>query len=633
MPINRVFKAFIPDDIKKDIIQYSYAKNLVGAGIISIFASLSYALLYYYLQLTFAAHVILATECVMLSSLVFLKYARSLMFANAIFIGSLTFVLSWLTYHLGGLYSTSIYWFILPPLIAAFIGGIRPAYFWFAISLSITTYIYFLEYSHFQFPSFINTNPLTLQYTSICGLTTVIISLVYFYEMGKKLGLEKLHYIAYHDDLTNLPNRIAYDDILNRALQHAKKNHSMFAVIYIDIDQFHKINNLFGRHVGDQLLKEIVFRIKRHIRYTDAMSRVGADEFKIVIETTNNIDVIHELANIIFMAIKLPYHIKQDELNITASMGVIIYPTKGMDEIFLDRYVDSALSKAKSMGGNCLLYFSENLAREQRLETEIETHLSDAIKNSELSLYFQPQFELNSPPKISGLEALLRWHNKKLGEVSPNMFIVIAERMGIIVQLGEWILKEACEQYVKWLNAKIINPHITLSINISAHQLYNEKFPAYVEKIIHSTGIPPNNLELELTETAIITDLPHAITILQNISKLGVHLVIDDFGAGYTSLCYLDKLPAKVLKIDKSFVDDILTNPNKSTIVESIIELAHKIHLTVIVEGVESHEQLTYFNKIHCDYVQGYYLSKPLDVTSIENLLIANAAGRQSKGS
>jgi len=623
MTIERVFKFLIPADIVNDITHYSYAKNLVGACIISIIAAPLYALLYFFLNDVAGALAICLVEFFLLFSLIILKYLRSLFYANFIFITALTCLLSWLTYHLGGLYSATAYWLILPPLVAAFIGGMRIAYFWCLVSIAVASVLYALEYTHYHFPNSSLSDPLFLQYTALCGLNIVIVFLVYFYESGKELSLEKLHHLAYHDALTGLPNRIAYEEILKQAVDRAKKNHSQFSIFYIDIDQFYKINTLFGRKMGDLLLKDIVNRIKRYIRHTDMMVRVGGDEFKIIIEN-EDIQAMNELAVIIFMALKIPYHIQNDEIIITTSIGTVLYSNHGVDDGSLDRYVDTALTKAKKSGGNCLQHFTESLAEEEALQTEIEYYLADAIKNKELSLNFQPQFDVKDPKKITGIEALLRWKNDKLGEVSPSLFIPIAEKIGIILKLGEWTLKEACKQYVTWSNNHLISSHIPLAVNISVHQLYNDNFLAYMDEVINSTGIKPDHLELELTETAIITDLPRAIAMLEDLSNLGVRLVIDDFGAGYTSLSYIDKLPLSVLKIDKSFVDELLTNDSRSIIIESMIELAHKINLTVVVEGVENIEQLIYLRKINCDYVQGYYLSKPLDIAAMQDLLTKN---------
>ncbi len=623
MTLERLFAAIIPENIAKDILQYSYAKNLVGACIISVFASPIYALIYYLLNDIETYYTIFYVEIFCLLSLFILKYFHSLLFANVVFISAITVLFFWLTYHLGGIFSATAYWLILPPLVAAFVGGAASAFLTCAISIIAITFIFFLETNNFKFPTSPITNPLLLQYTAICGLNIVIVMLIYFYEMGKKNSLEKLRYLAYNDELTGLPNQIAYEEILDKAIEKSKKNHTQFSIIFIDIDQFHKINMIFGRQVGDELLKEIVRRIKLYIRYTDTMTRVGGDAFKIVIETTQTIDEINELSDILFMIIKLPYHIHNEDIYITASIGIVVYPTVGIEENLLDRYVETALSKAKYLGGNNLQHFTKNLAEEGALQTEIEYHLSDAINNNELTLFFQPRFSTKNSTIITGLEALLRWNNSKLGDVPPSIFIPIAERMGIISQFGEWILREACQQYKTWLEMNLVNDSIQLAINISVHQLYNENFLNYVGEIITQTSVPPGNIELELTETAVITDLPRAISMLKKLSNLGIHIVIDDFGSGYTSLGYLDKLPISALKIDKAFLMDFDKESNNSFLIEFMIGLAHKMNLTVVVEGVETTEQLNYLKKINCDHVQGYFLSKPLSVADTLNLLKA----------
>lgn len=620
MTIDAIFKKFIPAKLQQEELSFSYAKNLVGAGIISFFTAPIYAVFYYFLHDLKAAIMVLIAELFMILSVLSLRIFDSLTFSNNLFIITFTGLMAWLTYHLGGIYSATAYWLTLPPLIAIFIGGLRFGIIWCAILIMVTTYFYIIHIYHFIFPPLSVSDPLLLQYIAICGLNLVILYLAYFYETAKQASFKNLHYLAYHDPLTNLANQLAYREILTEALAKAKKDHSSLAIIFLDIDNFRKINNVFGRAVGDLLLQDIVQRINHYIRHTDRMARVAGDEFKILLENFKDIFVVKEIVNIIFMAVKIPYHIQKHEIRITASVGVAIYPMNDIDINLIDQYADIALFKAKNMGGNLVQYFADTLAKEEAFRLEIENNLPHAIRNNEFYLNFQLQFDAQNPTKVTGLEALMRWNSKKYGDVPSSLFIPVAERIGLIAQLGEWVFREACLQFSKWSKTNKVNDAI-LAINISVHQLYDENFIPAVQKILQDTRINPAYLEVELTETAIITDLPYAITILQKLAEMGIKTVIDDFGSGYTSLGYLTRLPLSGLKIDKSLLDNAFNEKSNSIILESIIELAHKIHLKVVVEGVETLEQLNYLTAIGCDEVQGFYLSKPLDVESTEKRL------------
>ena len=627
MNLEYLYQVFIPGDLKKDDVEFTYAKNFLATVLVSFFAAPFYAILYYYLNFTMAVIVIVVAEIIMLASVFIFKYTRSLLFASSIFIFTLVCLLYWLTYSLGGLYTPTSYWFILPPLIATFIGGISAGAIWCLLCFIAVTSIYLLEYFHFNFPSNPVTNPLLLQYIAISGLVIVIMVLANFFEIGKRTGIKKLRFLAYHDSLTKLPNRFGYNEILENAINKAKKYHTSFSILHLNLDNFKVINDTYGQDVGDLLLKVIVKRIKHDIRHTDSMSRLGGDEFKIIVEDAQNIEEIKHIANVILLTLRIPYHIQNHEINITTSIGVVIYPQNSDDLLLLDRYMDIALMKAKSLGGNNYQFFSHALADEEALRVEIEHSLPNAIKNNEFDLHFQPQFETLNPDRIVGFEALLRWNSLKLGEISSNIFIPIAERIGVVSKLGEWILKKSCEQYVAWIRDGLVNQNITLSVNISAHQLYKENFVDFVKDILDQTGMPANQLELELTETAIINDQLYAIEIMQSLNDIGVHTIIDDFGSGYTSLSYLTSLPIFGIKIDKSFIDTMLENKNNAIIIQSLIDLAHKINLIVVAEGVEDINQLNYLKEIGCDYIQGYYLSKPLDVADTRLLLMAATRG------
>lgn len=618
--IEYLFKTFIPYTIAKDNVRASYAKNLVGACLISIIASPVYAIMYYYLNYADAIYFILPAEILMLSSLVVLKHTLSISFSSSVFVGAFTCLICVLSYNLGDIDAAVIVWLTLTPLIAAFTGGIRSGYIWCVISLIAMSLFYFLHYFHFTFPLSTITNPLLIQYVEIIGLTIVVTTLVAFYELNKLTGLKMLRNIAYVDSLTGLPNRLAYEVILAETIDRAEKNKSTFSIIHLDIDKFKEINIIYGKPIADLLLQEIVMRIKRYIQYTNIMARVGGDEFKVIVEKIQNREEMNEIANIILMCLKVPFTIQKHEITITASMGLAVFDNTNNSGQFVDQYVELALNKAKYSGGNNLQIFDETLASEEALRIELSGYLPDAIANNELSLNYQLQFDASNIKKITGIEVLLRWENNTYGEIPSDYFIPIAERIGVIPHLGDWVLKEACMQYMSWFRDGLVN-NILIAVNISARQLYHPNFVDYVENTIKETGMMPANLELELTETEIITDIKRAIEVLTALKSLGVRIVIDDFGSGYTSLSYLTMLPVSGIKMDKSFLNNMLKTSEASIIIEAIIDLAHKVRLSVVAEGVETKDELVCLQKFKCDSIQGFYLSIPKDFKQTTDLL------------
>lgn len=621
MVIEKCFKYFIPHNIDKEDIKLSYCKNFIGAGLIACVASPIYAIIYYFLGFIEASIVIMLAGIIMLGSLFILKYTQSLIYASTIFVLTFTILIVWLSYYLGGIYSPTAYWLTISPLLASYFSGIRIGYLWCIVIVSLITVLYAATYMHVSFPAQPVSDLILLQYFALIGMTLTLVILVYFYDLSKKSGYEKLRELAYQDSLTKISNRKAYEGLLKQAIENAKKHNTIFYILYLDIDHFKKVNSIFGNHIADLLLTEVVHRIKICIRHTDTMARVGGDEFKIIIENIKNINELNDIANILLKSFEVPFNIRNHEVKITMSIGIVTNSgIENFDYKYIDQYSEIALSKAKNLGGNNLQYYNDTLASENALRIEIEHQLPDAIKNNELSLFYQMQYDANQIKRITGFEVLLRWNNPKHGDIPSNIFIPIAEKAGIISQIGKWVVHESCIQYMRWKREGLVE-NIPIAINISAYQLYGESIIKFLENILSETGISANDLELELTETAIITDPVYIIHILQSINNLGIQTVIDDFGSGYTSLGYLSLFPISGLKIDKLFLDNMLDKSNTSLIIESIIDLAHKINLKVVVEGIENIDQLTYLQNIKCDYVQGFYLCKPLDVASTTALL------------
>lgn len=626
----RVFHAFIPDELAKDPMLSSYASNLVGAIIISLLAAPLFAALYYLLSFYEAAYAILICEFIFLLALPLLKYTHSMLASSILIVTTLTALLSWIAYHAGALYAPASLWLISPIIIGTFIGGIQIGFIYCLINVFVITFFYYLQLSNYPLPVSPITDPLTLQYVSIGGLMLVVVTLLYFYEIGKRNSLEKLRTIAYHDLLTGLPNRAAYTEMLDETISDALKLHYDFAIYHLDIDNFKKINTVFGEDVGDILLEEIARRLRKYMPSTVTIFRVGADEFKIITVNNHSESQIEEMASMLLASIKVPLHIKQHEINITASLGVASYQKGKIDATYIDRFAEVALNKAKKLSYDHYQYFNDELAAESTLQVSIEKNLKDAIKNNELLLNLQLQFDAKDTTRITGFEVLLRWHSKTLGNVPPGIFIPIAEKIDFITPLGDWVLKEACKIYMKWYHLKLVNDDIPVAVNISPQQLYNEHFLENMRAVLHETGIQPSNLIIELTESSVIPEHVKPASMLKQLKEMGIRIMIDDFGAGQTSLSYLAMLPVAGLKIDRAFIVNLLDNDSSNNIIiQSVIELAHKLKLEVVSEGVENLEQLRYLQSINCDHIQGFYLNKPQDIEKIETYLRDYHANRQ----
>lgn len=628
--LKRVYSAFIPDDLAKDSLKSSYASNLVGAIIISVFATPAYAALYYALSFYDAAYAILGCEIIFLLALPVMKYTHSLLASSLLIVSTLIGLLSWVSYHAGCLYAASTLWLISPILIGTFIGGINIGYMVCFVNIIILTIFYYLQTANYPIPVSPITNQLTMEYLSISGLMPMLMTLLYFYEAGKRNSLERLRTIAYRDTLTGLPNRLAYTEMLDETIKSAIKLKFDFAIYYLDIDNFKKINTVFGEDVGDILLQEVARRLKRYMPSTVTIFRVGADEFKIITVNNQNETQIDEMANMLLASIKVPHHIKQHEINVTASLGIASYQKGKIDAEYIDRFADVALNKAKKKKQDHYQYFNNELAAESTLQVSIEKNLKDAIDNNELYLNCQLQFDAKETEKVTGFEVLLRWESKSLGNVSPAVFIPIAEKIDFITPLGDWVLKESCKIYKKWLDMGLVNDSIPIAVNISPQQLYNEHFIENMITVLTETGIPATNLIIELTESSVIPEQDKPTSALKQLKEMGIRIMIDDFGAGQTSLSYLALLPVAGLKIDRAFIVNLLDNDSSNNaIIQSVIELAHKLKLEVISEGVENLEQLRYLQSINCDHIQGFYLSKPQNIYKIEEYLINYHKGKQ----
>ncbi|KGJ99682.1 two-component system response regulator [Thalassotalea sp. ND16A] len=445
-----------------------------------------------------------------------------------------------------------------------------------------------------------------------------------------KNSQQRLQYLAYHDSLTGLANRESFNEHLQKFLTLADRGNYHVGVLFIDLDRFKRINDTLGHNFGDRVLQKIAKVLNSNLRNCDllarsqedvpktAVARLGGDEFTVFLSRVDCVDDIAVVAQRIIDSISQPIKIEQYEVTVTPSIGISVYPEDGTNVTNLMKNADVAMYHAKDQGRQCFKFYSESLNNRAIERLQIEQNLRKALENNEFSLNYQPQVNVNSK-QIVGVEALLRWQNPELGFVSPADFIPIAEETGLIIDIGEWVLKQACEQAKSWLDAGF--PPCRMSINLSSIQFKRGSLVGVVQNVLEQTGLPAELLELELTESAIMTDVEENIFRLEQIKALGVGIAVDDFGTGYSSLSYLKKFPITSLKIDRSFIADIATSCDDVGIVKAIIALAETLNLSVIAEGVETTSQLQILQKFNCSVIQGYLFSRPLIATDFEKLL------------
>ncbi len=420
---------------------------------------------------------------------------------------------------------------------------------------------------------------------------------------------QKLDYLAYRDPLTGLPNRTLFVQLLSQAIEQARMGGRQFALFAIDLENFKAINDSLGHAVGDELLIEAGRRIKALSQGGEAMSRIGGDEFNLILAPIESPQSAGLFAQRLIGTLEQPFPADGRPVYVGASVGIALYPADGDQAEMLMRSADAALNHAKDEGGNTLRFFSHELTVRARERLVLEADLRHALQNHELRLYYQPQIDLASG-QVVGIEALVRWQHPQRGVVSPAEFIPLAETSGLIVELGEWVLKTACRQIKSWADQRLTGAHT--SVNVSAVQLSRSNLLEAVRHALQESGIPPDMLELEITESFMMSDLNGAMKTLAEIRKLGVRLAIDDFGTGYSSLSHLQQLNVDKLKIDISFIRDMTSNSGKAAIVQAIIALGHGLGLHIVAEGVEEEGQAHYLRDLQCDSLQGYLVSKPI---------------------
>ncbi len=429
---------------------------------------------------------------------------------------------------------------------------------------------------------------------------------------------KRLHALTYHDPLTNLPNRTLYNDRLIQAIRDAKRYQHQVGVVVLGLDRFKKINDTLGHHAGDDLLKAMAGHLQGTVREGDTVSRLNGDTFALIFPNLQQTNDIARIGQKILDHLKPPFELAGLELFITASIGITIYPLDSDDHDTLMRNAEAAMHRVKEQGGNGYQYYEASINANAMERLQLETKLRRALERNEFVLHYQPKVDL-STGQLSGFEALIRWNPNGTDLVSPLKFIPLLEDTGLIVQVGEWVLRTACAQNKVWQTVGFFPAR--MAVNLSARQFREPQLAELVQRVLLETGLDAQWLELEITESMLMDNTEQTIAVLNQLDHMGVHLAIDDFGTGYSSLAYLKRMPIKTLKIDRSFVKDITTDPNDAAVVQAVIAMAHNLHLRVVAEGAETAEQVAFLRDQHCDEMQGYFFSRPLPANEIRHML------------
>lgn len=431
---------------------------------------------------------------------------------------------------------------------------------------------------------------------------------------------EKIKYHAYYDSSTNLPNRVLFRDKLEQGLLHAKLHDEQLAVMFLDLDRFKTINDTMGHSFGDELLKKVAERLVQFTPQECMVSRQGGDEFTIILPKVRDEDEVRRFSEKVLETFSNPFDLEGNEVYIKTSMGISLYPRDGSTSDVLIKNADTAMYKAKESSGGNYCFYKSGMDFRSLDSIRLESDLNKALQNNEFVIFYQPQMDYKNK-RIVGVEALLRWNHPMRGMISPLDFIPIAEETGLIVPIGEWVLKNACRQMKEWHDQGL--PNIYLSVNMAAQQFNQKNLISMIHHTLQETELSPEFLVLELTENAIIQDTESTLFIMKQLKELGIRIAIDDFGTGYSSLGYLKNFPIDILKIDQTFVRDIVQDQNNAAITNTIISLANNLNLNVIAEGVETQEQISFLLANECTLMQGYYFSPPISSEEIEKLFFS----------
>jgi diguanylate cyclase (GGDEF)-like protein/PAS domain S-box-containing protein len=462
------------------------------------------------------------------------------------------------------------------------------------------------------------------EWLSICSLRAASGEIDYFVATfsdmtERKRAEDKIIHQAYHDALTHLPNRTLFRDRLEQSLAFSRRmKHKKVALLFIDLDRFKLVNDSLGHAAGDRLLQLVAQRLREIGRQTDTLARLGGDEFTILLPDVDRVEEAMVVADKVLATLKQPFVLGGRDIFVSASIGISMYPDDGADVDVLMKHADTAMYRVKQQGRNGFQIYTHALDQRSLRRLELENQLHKALEREQLVLHYQPQFDL-SEGRLRGVEALVRWQHPELGMISPAEFIPLAEESGLIVPIGAWVLETACRQVHAWRQAGF--PDLVMSVNLSVRQFFREDIARQVMRAIDEYCLAAHVLELEITESVAMEDVAYTIRTLESLAASGLRLAIDDFGTGYSSLSQLKKMPVKILKIDRSFVQDITTDSDDAEIVNAVITMAHRLGLKVIAEGVESQAQLAHLREQQCDFAQGFLFSRPLPAAELERML------------
>jgi diguanylate cyclase (GGDEF)-like protein/PAS domain S-box-containing protein len=447
----------------------------------------------------------------------------------------------------------------------------------------------------------------------------VIGAVIVFHDVtATRTMLQRMSHLAQHDGLTDLPNRLLFNDRLNQAIALAQRHETRLAVMFIDLDRFKYVNDSLGHAMGDRVLQSVAQRLLSCVRKSDTVSRQGGDEFVVLLtEVAHDADAAH-VAEEILRALRVSHRLDNQELHLTVSIGIVTYPDDGSDADTLLRNADFAMYQAKGNGRDNYEFFQADMNSRAMARQSLENDLHHALQRREFFLHYQPKIDLETGA-ICGAEALLRWRHPQRGLVSPTQFIPVAEESGLIVPIGQWVLREACRQLEAWHSAGLAN--FGIAVNTSSVELRSRTFVDSLIAILEGTGIEPRHLQLELTETFLMQDSTSTAAVLNDIRSLGVAIALDDFGTGYSSLSYLKRFPIDTLKIDRSFVEELITESDSASIVNAVIAMGKSLRMRVVAEGVETREQLQFLQEHCCPEGQGYFFSRPIVAGEFTQLL------------
>jgi diguanylate cyclase (GGDEF)-like protein/PAS domain S-box-containing protein len=425
----------------------------------------------------------------------------------------------------------------------------------------------------------------------------------------KKRIANHIKFLATHDTLTGLPNRVMFSELLGQAIRNANRyKDQRFAVLFIDLDRFKAVNDTYGHQTGDLLLTEVATRLKVPLRNSDIVARLGGDEFVVLLQKVSDKDHAGRIASNTLEIFGQPIKLGQREFLISASIGISLYGVDANNEEGLMTHADTAMYAAKEEGRNNFRLYSAELHQHKQERAGLAIQLRHALSRGELFLNYQAKLEL-STGRVAGVEALLRWNHPKLGEISPCEFIPIAEDNGLIVPIGEWVLETACRQVLEWQKNGL--PTLSLAVNLSARQFNHPELPSYIKNMLRTIGFPATQLELEITESLVMQNPEHAVSVMQEMKSFGIRFALDDFGTGYSSLGKLRHYPIDTLKIDRAFIHDLDTNREDQAISKAIISLSKTLGLSVVAEGVENSKQIAFLRHYQCDQIQGFFCHRP----------------------